>query len=384
MRIVFISTILHYPFGGADKLWTEAAVAAVADRHDVLIAISPLTASHPLIKDLQASGAVVHERTEHTSDKGRLSRWRRWLLRRVSSPGSLLARLDRFQPDFVFVNQGGTYDFLLEDGLTGWLQANQTPFALICQSNSESDTLDSVARVTAATITGRARHLVFVSHHNRLLAEQQIGRTLPNAIVVHNPVQLLFPTPLAWPVDSTEARFAVLARLESRDKGLDILIQSLAGTLGREAGWSLDIYGRGPDEATLQSLAGQCGVGNCVHFKGFSTDLRAVWSEHHLLMLPSHREGCALAMLEAMRCGRPILATPVGGVSDWIKPGTNGFVARECSVSALSEAIHETWSQRGTWPRMGAASHQISLLLDPAPGRTLLSLTTSSDRNGPN
>lgn len=376
MRIVFVSTILHYPFGGADKLWTEAAVAAVADRHNVLIAISPRTAEHPIFNDLQKSGAALHERTGHTCDKGRLSRWRLWLWRRLRSSGSLLARLDRFRPDFVFVNQGGTYDFLLETGLTGWLQANQTPFALICQSNSEIDTLDSAARITATTITGRARRLIFVSHHNRLLAEQQIGRTLPNAIVVHNPVRLPFSTPLAWPADSTEAKFAVLARLEIRDKGLDVLIQSMADTLGSQPGWRLDIHGRGPDEATLRALAEQRGVGDRVHFKGFNDDLRSIWGDHHMLLLPSRREGCALAMLEALRCGRPVLAASSGGVSDWIEPGVNGFVARECSVPALSESINAAWNQRDAWPRMGAAAYQRSLLLDPNPGRTLLALAT--------
>lgn len=378
MRIVFVSSILHYPFGGADQLWTEAAVAAVTGRHDVLIAISPLTAAHPKIKGLRASGAALHERTGHTCGKGRLSRLRHWLQRHIRSSSSLLARLDRFRPDFVFVNQGGTYDFLLEDGLTGWLQANQTPFALVCQSNSESDILEPAARVTAAAITGRACRLVFVSHHNRLLAEQQIGRVLPNAVVVHNPVHLPFPTPLAWPADSTEARFAVLARLEIRDKGLDVLIHSLADTLGSRSGWRVDIHGQGPDETVLRALAQQCGVGDRIHFKGYSDDLRSIWGGHHMLLLPSRREGCALAMLEALRCGRPILAAPAGGVSDWIEPGTNGFVARECSVPALSEAIYKAWDQRAAWPRMGAAAYQRSRLLDPYPGRTLLAFATPS------
>ena len=379
MKIAFVSTILGYPWGGADVLWTCTAAEALSSTHVVFVAVTPLVAAHHRMAALRQAGALLHERSSHTSHRGKLSRWRQKLLRSIHHPDSLLASLDRFRPDYVLVNQGGTYDFLLEDGLTEWLLATQTRFALISQSNSETDTLTPVARISASVLTERAHRLVFVSHHNRLLAEQQLGRKLENAVIVPNPVQLPFPTPLAWPDDTQVAKFAVVARLEMRDKGLDVLVHSLAATLGHEPDWRLDIYGRGPDGPALQALARQCCVADRIHFQGFNDDLGSIWRDHHMLFLPSRREGCALAMLEAMRCGRPVLATLVGGVSDWIIPGVNGFIAQECNVAALSQAIHAAWMQRSAWSQLGAASHQISLGLDPNPGRTLLSFAASPD-----
>ncbi len=44
-----MSTILGYPWGGADALWTRTASGALARGHDVLVAVSPVVAAHPRV-----------------------------------------------------------------------------------------------------------------------------------------------------------------------------------------------------------------------------------------------------------------------------------------------------------------------------------------------
>jgi len=58
-----------------------------------------------------------------------------------------------------------------------------------------------------------------------------------------------------------------------------------------------------------------------------------------LLILPSSSEGIPIILLEAMLCGTPILATPVGGIPDILKDGENGFVLPNNSPENIASGI---------------------------------------------
>ena len=48
-----------------------------------------------------------------------------------------------------------------------------------------------------------------------------------------------------------------------------------------------------------------------------------------LLVVPSYTEGLPNIVIEAMSCGTPVLATPVGGVPDLIEDGITGFILED-------------------------------------------------------
>ena len=84
-----------------------------------------------------------------------------------------------------------------------------------------------------------------------------------------------------------------------------------------------------------------------------------------------------LAVVEAMICGRPALVTDVGGHSEWITDGVEGFVAPAASVASLEKTMEICWQQKHNWEQMGLAAHKKALqLYDPNPGQTLLDLMT--------
>ena len=58
-----------------------------------------------------------------------------------------------------------------------------------------------------------------------------------------------------------------------------------------------------------------------------------------LVILPSYTEGLPNIMLEAMACGTPVLATPVGGVPDVIKDGETGFIMENNSPECIAENV---------------------------------------------
>ena len=62
-------------------------------------------------------------------------------------------------------------------------------------------------------------------------------------------------------------------------------------------------------------------------------------NELKLLVLPSYSEGLPTIVLEAMACGTPVLATPVGGIPDVIKEGETGFIMENNSPKCFAENI---------------------------------------------
>jgi glycosyltransferase involved in cell wall biosynthesis len=82
-----------------------------------------------------------------------------------------------------------------------------------------------------------------------------------------------------------------------------------------------------------------------VNWLGHSHDMIDVLSNSHIVCLPSHREGCPKALLEAASVGRPIVTFDVPGCREVVKHNFNGFLVplmdNEALVKALSKLIED-------------------------------------------
>jgi glycosyltransferase involved in cell wall biosynthesis len=74
-------------------------------------------------------------------------------------------------------------------------------------------------------------------------------------------------------------------------------------------------------------------------------DLPAYYSLLNVFVHPSLRDGMPNAVLEAMACEIPVIATPVGGISDVMQDGVNGFFVNVNDAEGLAEKMVEVLNQ---------------------------------------
>ncbi|HAJ14742.1 MAG TPA: glycosyltransferase family 1 protein [Erysipelotrichaceae bacterium] len=103
----------------------------------------------------------------------------------------------------------------------------------------------------------------------------------------------------------------------------------------------LFICGDGVQEAELKAKAKDLGIEHQIHFLGFRKDVYKISSAADLFLLASLQEGLPVAIMEAMACGLPIVASKVRGNYDLIDQGKGGYLVAPMDVDGFVKAIHK-------------------------------------------
>jgi glycosyltransferase involved in cell wall biosynthesis len=101
------------------------------------------------------------------------------------------------------------------------------------------------------------------------------------------------------------------------------------------------IAGEGELRQDLRQLAHQLEVSQYVRFLGQRPDLPTLLPSCDLFVLSSLSEGLSFAILEAMACGLPVVATGVGGNRELVRDGVNGFLVPPQDPRALAAAMQK-------------------------------------------
>ncbi len=355
-RIAIVSSCPE-AWGGSEELWAGAALVLAAAGHEVQVFKTNVDWQHVRIGQLRAAGCQVTELealpTLSARLLNRLRPYRRQFTRRSLARQVLRRALAAGQPHLTLVSQGCNFDGV---PLAAVCQELGLRFVLLSQKAADFFYPPWYERAKIQAAYRAAQRCFFVAHHNVALTERQLGFRLPGTAVVWNPFNVPFAseTPLPAPGPDGLARLACVARPEVLDKGLDLLLQVLARPQWRARPLHLTCFGRGADQTALEDQARLLELTATVTFASHVSDVAAIWQTHQALVLASRNEGIPLALVEAMLCGRPAIATNVGGMAELLVDGETGFLAAAPTVDAIDAALKRAWAARADWPRMGA------------------------------
>jgi glycosyltransferase involved in cell wall biosynthesis len=149
------------------------------------------------------------------------------------------------------------------------------------------------------------------------------------------------------------------ARLSLPDKGIDFLLSALSRV---EQPFRAVIAGSGPYEAWLREKCAEEGLTERVHFSGWTAPeaIETLYARSTVVVCPSvWAEPFGLVGIEAMAHARPLVAFWVGGVSEWLLDGENGFLLQRKDYGGMAAAIDRLIADPALAQRMGERGKQI-------------------------
>jgi len=129
-------------------------------------------------------------------------------------------------------------------------------------------------------------------------------------------------------------------------KGIGELLEAFASLASRRPNLRLAYIGDGPGGEHLRARSKHLALEDRVILIGACSSHKvAQWlAAANVLALPSYNEGYPNVVIEALSCGRPVIATNVGGILELVNK-TSGILIAPRDTRALAGAIHETMNR---------------------------------------
>lgn len=226
-------------------------------------------------------------------------------------------------------------------GVAGWLIKRRFPKLNFILTLQEGDTASHViarAGIFAFLIKKVFKSADVIQAISNYLIDfaKAFGSTKP-VVVIPNGVDLdLFQSTQNKIIDG-KTRLITTSRLVEKN-GLTDLIAALT-YLDRSV--VLDILGSGPLSDDLSNLTKKLNLEARVNFVGSLPQNQTVkyLNQADIFIRPSLSEGLGNSFLEAMAVGLPIIGTPVGGITDFLKDGETGLFCRVSDPKSIASAV---------------------------------------------
>ncbi|GAB6166794.1 hypothetical protein JCM19992_27940 [Thermostilla marina] len=322
LKVMFVITCM--PVGGAETLLVELVRRLDRRRFDPEVCC--LKYRGPL-GELLAREIPVHTGLlAHKYDVRVLPRlWLLMLRRRVDA--------------VVTVGTGGDKMFW------GRLAAFMARVPVICSALHSTGLPDRVewlnrrlAFLTDAFIAVAKPHGVYLAEHEGCPAQKV--RVIPNGVDTDrfSPGPARGELLAEFGIEPGTPVVTIVAALRP-EKNHELFLKVASRVLERLPRTHFLVVGDGERRDQLVDFARRLGLRECVHFLGTRSDIAEIWRISTVGVLTSHMEANPVSLLEAMACGKPVVAPRVGSIPETVHDGENGFLVPAGDVDAFAERI---------------------------------------------
>jgi glycosyltransferase involved in cell wall biosynthesis len=144
-----------------------------------------------------------------------------------------------------------------------------------------------------------------------------------------------------------------------RGKGVDVLLEALAQV---QSPFECLIFGDGSHRSYCEDLCRSLGLADRVHFRGFlkAEEIAKDYLEGSVALVSSvWPEPFGMAGPEAMRYGLPVVAFDVGGISEWLMDGVNGYLVPRMDRAGFAARVQELLCDKTLGRQLGERGRQM-------------------------
>ncbi|GLY94474.1 glycosyltransferase family 4 protein [Actinoplanes sp. NBRC 103695] len=265
----------------------------------------------------------------------------------------IAAHLARSRSDVVIGTRTALNLYVARSGRPGTVRIAQEhmtqsliPESVRAEMRRHYGVLDAVVTVTEADATA---------------VRDTLGPGGPPVSAVPNSV----PAPAVAPADGASKIIVAAGRLDSI-KRYDLLVRAFARVVEERPDWRLRIYGSGNQFGRIRALAADLDLHNHVQMMGSYAPLEAEWVKGSIAAVTSDHESFGMTIVEAMRCGVPVVSTdcPVGP-REIIRHGVDGLLVPTGDVDAIADGLLQLINDDSLRVRLGRAALENSRRYDP-------------------
>jgi glycosyltransferase involved in cell wall biosynthesis len=186
-------------------------------------------------------------------------------------------------------------------------------------------------------VVSKVQNIIVVSlHAKNLISEMTQSKihVIPNGIDFEDIQNIL-------PDKSTEFPYILYVGNLVKVKGVDLLVKAIPNIKKAIPNIRVFIGGLGPQEKELKKLVKKLNIEENVKFLGFisGNEKYSYYKSTDLCVVPSFYETFGIVCLEAMACGKPVVASNVGGIPYVVEDGKTGLLFECGNANDLAEKV---------------------------------------------
>ncbi|KQW97875.1 group 1 glycosyl transferase [Flavobacterium sp. Root420] len=105
----------------------------------------------------------------------------------------------------------------------------------------------------------------------------------------------------------------------------------------------ITIYGDGPYKQQLVNKIKEYSLESCFDFMGSKSNLNEIFSNYDYMLQPTHMECFSLSILESLAANVPVITTNVGGNTEVVSSGKNGYIFQVKNIQELKQILEDVY-----------------------------------------